>query len=171
MLSVGRKYTMLISFHVFCNLFVHDVCKSFFLTILFIFVLGCTKELMFETKTVAVGDNVTLTCPRLNSEHGTVLYWIRFVSGNWPEFLGGTYSFDSTIGKKTPHITTKQEPGTFTLHISNFEQSDVGLYYCMKAKLLNMTFMKGDALTIKGKEKEICLEKYLFRSRVFSRIN
>ncbi|XP_037531421.1 uncharacterized protein LOC119408650 [Nematolebias whitei] len=116
----------------------------------------CTKELMFETKTVAVGDSVTLTCPRLTSEHNAFLYWIRFVSGNGPEFLGGTYSFDSlTGGKKTPDITTKQEPGTFIMHISNFKQSDAGLYCCIKVERLNLTFLKGDVLIIKEKEPNI----------------
>ncbi|XP_017263680.1 uncharacterized protein LOC108231263 isoform X2 [Kryptolebias marmoratus] len=126
-----------------------------FYSLLMLRVGCCTNNLIFETKTVAVGDEVTLTCPRLTSESDAFLYWVRLVSGNWPEFLGGTFSFDYNFVKKTPHITIKQEPGTFTLHISNTKQSDAGLYYCIKVKMLNMTFMKRDVLIIKGTEPSI----------------
>uniref|UniRef100_A0A3Q2VFE9 Ig-like domain-containing protein n=1 Tax=Haplochromis burtoni TaxID=8153 RepID=A0A3Q2VFE9_HAPBU len=67
----------------------------------------------------------------------------------WPEFLGGTFAFDYVGVNKTPHITTKQEPGTFILEITEVNQSDTGLYYCIKVKLLAMTFLKGTFLRIK----------------------
>uniref|UniRef100_A0A3Q1H6W3 Ig-like domain-containing protein n=1 Tax=Anabas testudineus TaxID=64144 RepID=A0A3Q1H6W3_ANATE len=91
----------------------------------------------FETKTVSVGENVKLTCPRQSSDTATNLYWIRLVSGKMPEFLGGTFSFNytsvnETPQHQTPHITAKQEPGTFVLKISETELSDTGLYDCIK---------------------------------------
>lgn len=113
---------------------------------------GCTDNLMFGTKTVNVGDDVTLTCSRLSSEHGVSLYWIRFLPGNGPEFLGGTYSFDYEGFNKTPRITAKQEHQTFILHINKAKLSDTGLYYCIKVQMLNMIFMKGEFLRIKGKK-------------------
>uniref|UniRef100_A0A671Y4C4 Ig-like domain-containing protein n=1 Tax=Sparus aurata TaxID=8175 RepID=A0A671Y4C4_SPAAU len=95
---------------------------------------GCTDDLNFEMKTVKVGNNVTLTCARQESLLSTFnLFWIRLVSGNMPELLGGTYSFDFDGGKKT-RITAKQGDGTFLLHISKAQLSDTGIYYCLKVK-------------------------------------
>ncbi len=82
----------------------------------------------------------------------TELFWIRIVSGKWPEVLGGTFNFDYDVVNKTPRITAKQEPGAFILHISETKRSDSGLYYCMKKEsLLTMTFLKGALLKIKGR--------------------
>ncbi|XP_026214205.1 uncharacterized protein LOC113160953 [Anabas testudineus] len=56
-----------------------------------------------------------------------------------PEFLGGTFSFNytsvnETPQHQTPHITAKQEPGTFVLKISETELSDTGLYDCPRTR-------------------------------------
>uniref|UniRef100_A0A4W6F9E5 Ig-like domain-containing protein n=1 Tax=Lates calcarifer TaxID=8187 RepID=A0A4W6F9E5_LATCA len=107
------------------------------------------------TKIVDVGDDVKLTCPRQTSDHSINLFWIRLVSGDLPEFLGGTFSFDYDGVNKTPRITAKQEPGTFILLISKTELSDTGVYYCIKAKQLGVTFLKGAFLRIKGPEPDI----------------
>uniref|UniRef100_A0A665WD09 Ig-like domain-containing protein n=1 Tax=Echeneis naucrates TaxID=173247 RepID=A0A665WD09_ECHNA len=112
-------------------------------------------EMTFETKTVGVGEDVKLTCPRQKSDYSANLFWIGLVSGNLPELLGGTYSFDDYRVNKTPHFTTKQEPGTFLLYINETEQSDTGLYYCIKVKGLDMKFLKGTFLRIKGKFNSI----------------
>uniref|UniRef100_A0A671XXL0 Ig-like domain-containing protein n=1 Tax=Sparus aurata TaxID=8175 RepID=A0A671XXL0_SPAAU len=108
----------------------------------------CTDDLNFEMKTVKVGHDVTLTCARHDSWLSTQLFWIRLVSGNMPELLGGTYSFDFDGVNKTPRITAKQGDGTFLLHISEAQLSDTGLYYCLKQKQLDMTFMEGTFLRI-----------------------
>ncbi|KAF3838701.1 hypothetical protein F7725_010469 [Dissostichus mawsoni] len=92
---------------------------------------GCTHDQILETKTVGVGDDVTLTCSRQQSLNNT-LFWIRHGPGNFPEVLGGTYSFDYDGVNKTPRITAKQGPGTFLLQISKTEPSDTGVYYCLK---------------------------------------
>ena len=103
-------------------------------------------------KTVEVGDDVTLTCARHDSLLSTFnLFWIRLVSGNMPELLGGTHSFDFDGVDKTSRITAKQGDGTFLLHISEAQLSDTGLYYCLKQKQLNMTFLEGTFLRIQGK--------------------
>ncbi|XP_049897831.1 uncharacterized protein LOC126388654, partial [Epinephelus moara] len=81
--------------------------------------------------------------------------WIRLVSGKTPEFLGGTFAFDSKFVIKTPHITAKQEPGSFILHIHETKLSDTGLYYCLKVNLLDMTFSKSTLLRVKGPEPDI----------------
>uniref|UniRef100_A0A3Q1H743 Ig-like domain-containing protein n=1 Tax=Anabas testudineus TaxID=64144 RepID=A0A3Q1H743_ANATE len=121
-----------------------------------VFVLERNNQ-TFETKTVSVGENVKLTCPRQRSITRTNLYWIRLESGKMPEFLGGTYSFNYTDGNETPHITAKQEPGTFVLKISETELSDTGLYYCMKVEMdrLDMRFLKGIFLRVKGSEPDV----------------
>ena len=94
---------------------------------------------------------MTLKCPRQTSELGTAWYWIRLVSGNFPEYLGGTFTFEYEDVKMTPRITAAQGPGTFLLHISKIQRSDTGIYYCVKVKQLNVTFLKGVFLRIKGK--------------------
>ncbi|XP_053179649.1 uncharacterized protein LOC128362824 [Scomber japonicus] len=117
----------------------------------------CADDKIFVTETVGVGDDVTLTCTR-SVTPTTTLFWIRLVAGNLPEFLGGTYSFNNGGVNKTPHtphITTKQEPGTFVLHINKAELSDTGLYYCINVGELNMTLLKGTFLRIEGPEPDI----------------
>lgn len=124
---------------------------------------GCTDGQIFETKTVGVGQEVTLTCDRDKSIQGN-LFWIRIVSGNSPDFLGRTSYFDSSDNVKSmiPHITAKQGPGTFLLHIRKPELSDAGLYYCLKVKdLFDLTFLKGTFLRIGGKYKDsMCVHIY-----------
>uniref|UniRef100_UPI0037E99D27 uncharacterized protein n=1 Tax=Semicossyphus pulcher TaxID=241346 RepID=UPI0037E99D27 len=116
---------------------------------------GCTNDQTFETKTVGAGDNVKLTCPRKTSLASPMLFWIRLVSGALPDFLGGTYSFDSNKVNKSPRITAKQEPGTFVLIISQTQLSDSGLYFCVKQTELNMTLLKGTFLTVTGRAPDI----------------
>uniref|UniRef100_A0A665WD72 Ig-like domain-containing protein n=1 Tax=Echeneis naucrates TaxID=173247 RepID=A0A665WD72_ECHNA len=119
--------------------------------------LGCTDEMIFETKTVGVGEDVKLKCPRLNSTQSlkqTTLFWIRLVSGNFPEILGGTFSFDYDGVNESPRFTAKQEPGTFLLHINKIESSDTGMYYCIDTETLDLKFLKGTFLRIKA-EPEI----------------
>uniref|UniRef100_A0A4W6FCJ8 Ig-like domain-containing protein n=1 Tax=Lates calcarifer TaxID=8187 RepID=A0A4W6FCJ8_LATCA len=116
------------------------------------------------TKIVDVGDDVKLTCPRQTSDHSINLFWIRLVSGDLPEFLGGTFSFDYDGVNKTPRITAKQEPGTFILLISKTELSDTGVYYCIKAKQLvppSDPVHPGDSVTLQcsvlsDTEKKTC---------------
>ncbi|XP_068571664.1 uncharacterized protein [Cebidichthys violaceus] len=115
----------------------------------------CTDDLIFETK--SVGQNVTLTCPRNKTLEASSLFWIRLVSGNLPEFFQGTFTFkyDYDGVNTTPHITTKQEPGTFLLHIHQAKLSDTGVYYCLRVIELDMTLLKGTFLRIGGPEPDI----------------
>ncbi|XP_025766163.1 signal-regulatory protein beta-2-like isoform X2 [Oreochromis niloticus] len=117
---------------------------------------GCSNDHNFVTKTVDVGQNVTLSCIRQSAPvHQGTLFWIRLVSGNQLEFLGGTYSFDYYGVNNTSHITVKQEPGTFIMQISKTKLSDTGLYYCIKLRDLAVTFLEGTFLTIKGPEPDV----------------
>nr|XP_046261696.1 uncharacterized protein LOC124067944 [Scatophagus argus] len=116
----------------------------------------CTDDVIVEMKTVGVGDDVTLTCTRQKAQDGTTaLFWIRVVSGNLPEFLGATYTFDYKGINQTPRITAKQGPGTFLLHIKETKRSDTGLYYCVKVYLRDMKFLNATFLIIKGSEPDI----------------
>ncbi|XP_030252040.1 uncharacterized protein LOC115568674 [Sparus aurata] len=126
-----------------------------FYSLLMLRVGRCTDDLNFEMKTVDVGHDVTLTCARHDSWLSTQLFWIRLVSGNMPELLGGTFSFDYDGVNKTPRITAKQGDGTFLLHISEAQLSDTGLYYCVKVKSLDMTFVEGTFLRIQGPEPDV----------------
>ncbi|XP_035769664.1 uncharacterized protein LOC102781805 [Neolamprologus brichardi] len=117
---------------------------------------GCTNDHNFVTKTVDVGQNVTLSCIRQSTLlHQETLFWIRLVSGNQFEFLGGTFTFDYDDVNNTSHITVKQEPGTFIMQISETKLSDTGFYYCIKVRQLAMTFLEGTFLTIKGPEPDV----------------
>ncbi|XP_034739277.1 uncharacterized protein LOC117951611 [Etheostoma cragini] len=122
---------------------------SVFYFLLMLRVGRCTGDQMFGTKTVGVGEDVTLNCNRDQSEYTASLFWIRIVSGNFPEFLAGTLSIDFHVVNKTPHISAKQEPGTFILHINKTKPSDTGVYYCIKAERTKITFLKGTLLRIK----------------------
>uniref|UniRef100_A0AAX7V0X2 Ig-like domain-containing protein n=1 Tax=Astatotilapia calliptera TaxID=8154 RepID=A0AAX7V0X2_ASTCA len=111
--------------------------------------------LIFDTKNVAVGQNVTLNCFRDRLWVSTNLFWIRLVSQSFPEVLGSTISHDVPTIEKIHHITTKQEPGTFVLHISRAQLTDTAVYYCIKVRQLTMTFLKGTFLRVKGPDPGI----------------
>ncbi|XP_062249541.1 signal-regulatory protein beta-2-like [Platichthys flesus] len=120
--------------------------------------LGATRsafDQIFETKTADVGDEVKLTCRRQESIFVAKLFWIRLVSGNLPEFLGGTYTHNYPGVNETPHFTVKQEPGSFVLYINKAEPSDDGVYYCMEQNYLHMKLLIGTFLKIKGPEPDI----------------
>ncbi|XP_027134614.1 signal-regulatory protein beta-2-like [Larimichthys crocea] len=127
-----------------------------FYLLLILTVGRCSDDLNFDMKTVGVGDYVNLTCTRQSvSEFGATLFWIRLISGNFPESLGGTFNFDYKGVTKPRRMTTKQEPGTFLLQIHGTKLSDTGLYYCIKINELSLTFLKGTFLRIKGPEPDI----------------
>uniref|UniRef100_A0A8C3A8J6 Ig-like domain-containing protein n=1 Tax=Cyclopterus lumpus TaxID=8103 RepID=A0A8C3A8J6_CYCLU len=122
------------------------------------------NDQILETKTVGVGQNVTLTCARDTSLIRETWFWIRIVSGNLPEFLGGTFHFDYDDSDEPLRIKTKQEPGTFLLHIHEAKLSDAGLYSCIKVNQLNLTFLKGTFLSIGGKYlniKIVCVSIFI----------
>ncbi|XP_062414549.1 signal-regulatory protein beta-2-like [Pungitius pungitius] len=113
----------------------------------------CTDDLIFETKTV--GQSVTLTCARNDSLNRGTLFWMRLVSGNVPEFFKGTFAFDYDGDNTNRHITTKQEPGTFLLHIHQATQSDTGVYCCLEINTLYVKLKKWTFLRIKGPEADV----------------
>ncbi|XP_029297968.1 signal-regulatory protein beta-2-like isoform X2 [Cottoperca gobio] len=109
----------------------------------------CAHDPIFDTKTVGVGDDVTLTCPRQKNSQTEYFFWIRLVSGNFPETFKGTHQFEYNVVHMTPRTATKQGPETFLLQINKTEPSDTGVYYCIEVDLLDMTFLKGTFLRIK----------------------
>uniref|UniRef100_A0A3Q2CKV1 Ig-like domain-containing protein n=1 Tax=Cyprinodon variegatus TaxID=28743 RepID=A0A3Q2CKV1_CYPVA len=100
--------------------------------------------------TVAVGENVTLSCKRNRLENEGSLFWIKLVPGNMPEVLGKTFTFDYDPSNINSRISTMQEPGSFVLHIAKAIRSDLAFYFCLKSKRLNATFLNGTFLRIKG---------------------
>lgn len=104
------------------------------------------------TKTVEAGKDVTLKCNRFSSDSGT-LFWFKLAAGNLPEVLGATYTFDNGNVNKTPRITTKQEPGTFVLHITETELTDSAFYYCEKHIELQTEYLNITFLRVKGKSQ------------------
>ncbi|XP_075959699.1 uncharacterized protein LOC142962902 [Anarhichas minor] len=124
-----------------------------FYLLLIVRVGRCTDDLIIETK--SVGQDVTLTCVRNTSLDTSTLFWIRLVSGNLPEFFKGTFTFNYDDVDTTPRITTKQEPGTFLLHINQAKLSDTGVYYCLRVNQLDVVLLKGTFLRIGGPEPNI----------------
>uniref|UniRef100_A0A0S7EJE7 PPUP9126 n=1 Tax=Poeciliopsis prolifica TaxID=188132 RepID=A0A0S7EJE7_9TELE len=117
----------------------------------FFHVTDCTEDFKFEVKTIIVGQNVTLLCPHQTSAlYRETLYWIRLVSGNWPEFLGATFNFVDDDVSKISHIQTKQEQGKFLLYINEAKRNDNGLYYCIKIRQLDFIFINGNFLKVQG---------------------
>ena len=158
--SVGRKYITSAYHHLFSSYILLFACRSWaqdkHVTLMFLFILslGSVDGLRFETKTIGVGDALTLTCPRQKSESYRYLFWMRFISGSLPEVLGGTYAIDYEDHKpvnNNSHFTTKKEQNDFVLQIHRTQLSDTGFYYCITVKQRHMTFIKRIFLTIKGK--------------------
>uniref|UniRef100_A0A3B4YU19 Ig-like domain-containing protein n=1 Tax=Seriola lalandi dorsalis TaxID=1841481 RepID=A0A3B4YU19_SERLL len=120
----------------------------------FILFSGCADEHIFETKTVNVGETVTLTCTRQRTSQSARLFWIRLVSGTFPESLGGQFTYftlDENSVKETHHIKAKQELEKYVKRISKAQFSDTAIYYCLQVEKLNITFLKGIFLRVKGK--------------------
>uniref|UniRef100_A0A8C6WVR3 Ig-like domain-containing protein n=1 Tax=Neogobius melanostomus TaxID=47308 RepID=A0A8C6WVR3_9GOBI len=110
-------------------------------------------------KTFDVGQTVTLQCPRDSSETSTLLFWIRLLPGNVPEFLGGTPSFDDPVsyGPTLSSIKTKQEPGSFTLSLNEANLNDTGFYYCVKVQSLTKRIIFNSATFLKIKAPDSAL--------------
>uniref|UniRef100_A0A3Q2DDU7 Ig-like domain-containing protein n=1 Tax=Cyprinodon variegatus TaxID=28743 RepID=A0A3Q2DDU7_CYPVA len=119
--------------------------KNFFA---FLF-LDLTSGYNFVVKTANARENVTMKCPRSPSTQSKSLFWVKFSSVKWPEFLGQTITLDYDKVTKTRHLTSKQEEGTFILHIKETQQNDTGLYYCIKVEAdLKLIFVNGIFLKI-----------------------
>ncbi|XP_037317850.2 uncharacterized protein LOC119211222 isoform X2 [Pungitius pungitius] len=101
---------------------------------------GRCSDQMIETRTVAVGSDVKLSCARESS--GSV-FWIRLVPGNVPEYLMKSNSF-----KNNGHITATQQPGTLDLHIDKASLRDAAVYYCFKTFQKGLTFLKATDLRV-----------------------
>ncbi|XP_012714389.2 signal-regulatory protein beta-2 [Fundulus heteroclitus] len=80
------------------------------------------------------------------------MFWIRFTSGNWPEYLGQTITLDYDRITRNRHFTSKQENRTFILHIKEAQWNDTGLYYCIKVENLKLVFVNGTFLKVKGQQ-------------------
>lgn len=101
--------------------------------------------------TVAVGENVTFSCKRHSSGGVGSLFWIRVIPGKMPEILGSTFTFNHPDSDTYSRISTKQEPGSFVLHLAKTRLSDTAFYFCLKTQQYNLTFLNGTFLRIKGK--------------------
>uniref|UniRef100_A0A3Q3AFG5 Ig-like domain-containing protein n=1 Tax=Kryptolebias marmoratus TaxID=37003 RepID=A0A3Q3AFG5_KRYMA len=112
---------------------------------LFICISECTKDQNFSTKTVDVGEDVTLTCSRRSNKSGS-LFWIKLVPGNLPEVLGATYTFNHSIVKETLHFKLNHGPETFVLQIYQIKLSDTAFYYCEEVIDLQKTVLNIKAI-------------------------
>lgn len=104
----------------------------------------CSEEQIFETKTAHVGANIKLTCPRRST--GT-LFWIKLVSGNFPKIFGRSFSSQ----RVDQRIRTATEDGIFDLYISEVQDSDTGVYFCVRTLSRDLIFLRGTFLKVEGK--------------------
>ncbi|XP_061747914.1 uncharacterized protein LOC133546088 isoform X2 [Nerophis ophidion] len=114
----------------------------------------------FSTQTFGPGQSVSLACSYKDIRTPTYLIWMRFVSGIFPEILYRTYTYDSGSVEHgtstTAHrITAKKEQGTFLLQISPVEKSDTAIYYCLKVKSGQLSFLKGTFLQVTEPEPSV----------------
>ncbi|KAK7877216.1 hypothetical protein WMY93_032069 [Mugilogobius chulae] len=111
------------------------------------------------SQTYGAGETVTLSCPRSFKPIETpTLHWIRVLSGNSPEFLGGTYSFEYKGANNTPRTITKQGDGTFDLIIQQSDLTDTGFYYCVKVQRLKMDLQFGIFLKLKDPDPDMTVQ-------------
>ncbi|XP_076595887.1 uncharacterized protein LOC143326223 [Chaetodon auriga] len=115
----------------------------------------CTDGQNFVTKTVGVGQSVTLSCTHQRSGGTETLFWIKLVPGKLPEILGRATSFDYDFVNEIPHITFTKEPGRFVLSITETKLSDTAFYYCLKSEQYKIMFLKGAFLRVEGAEPDI----------------
>ncbi|XP_063732965.1 uncharacterized protein LOC134860050 [Eleginops maclovinus] len=118
--------------------------RNVFYLLLMLAVGRCTNNPNVETKTVRVGNNVKLVCPRKSSGS---LFWISLVSGDFPKVLGKTFSLNSN-----ERIIAREEYQIFVLNINIVRPSDAAVYYCMQISQRNLTFLKKIDLRIKEPE-------------------
>uniref|UniRef100_A0A3P9PHS6 Uncharacterized LOC103471479 n=1 Tax=Poecilia reticulata TaxID=8081 RepID=A0A3P9PHS6_POERE len=109
----------------------------------------------FVITTVAVGENVTLSCKRHPSGGVGSLFWIRVIPGKMPDILGSTFTFDHPNSNTYSRISTKQEPGSFVLYLARIRQSDTAFYFCLRTQRHNLTFLNGTLLRIKEPEPDV----------------
>lgn len=110
-------------------------------------------EEQFEIRRANVGEDVTLSCVRDQSERSS-LFWTKFVPGRLPDVLGSTFSFNSTRVNNSSHIICEQGPGTFLLRILKVTPNDTGFYYCIQTNPpLTMIIVKGTFLKIQGENE------------------
>ncbi|XP_076595885.1 signal-regulatory protein beta-2-like [Chaetodon auriga] len=126
-----------------------------FYSLLMLGVGRCTDDQNFVTKTVGVGQSVTLSCTHQRSGDIETLFWIKLVPGKLPEILGRATSFDYDFVNEIPHITFTREPGRFDLSITETKLSDTAFYYCLKSEQYKIMFLKGAFLRVEGAEPDI----------------
>ncbi|XP_026213014.1 uncharacterized protein LOC113160153 isoform X1 [Anabas testudineus] len=119
-----------------------------FYFLLMLRVARCTVEQLYEKKTILVGDDVNLTCAR--RAMGS-LFWIRLVSGNFPEIVAKTYTLETV----DPRITGTKETGTFVLRITRVKLSDAAVYICLQTHQQSLSFLKETDLRVEALEPDI----------------
>ncbi|XP_076595880.1 uncharacterized protein LOC143326217 [Chaetodon auriga] len=126
-----------------------------FYSLLMLGVGRCTDNQNFVTKTVGVGQSVTLSCTHQRSGDTETLFWIKLVPGKLPEILGRAASFNHDFVNEIPHITFTKEPERFNLSITETKLSDTAVYYCLKSQQYKIMFLKGAFLRVEGAEPDI----------------
>ncbi|XP_076595891.1 signal-regulatory protein beta-2-like [Chaetodon auriga] len=128
-----------------------------FYSLLMLGVGRCTDDQNFVTKTVGVGQSVTLSCTHQRSGDTETLFWIKLVPGKLPEILGRATSFDYEFVNEIPHITFTKEPERSDLSITETKLSHTAFYYCLKSlsQRYKIMFLKGAFLRVEGAEPDI----------------
>ncbi|XP_049606157.1 uncharacterized protein [Syngnathus scovelli] len=115
---------------------------------------GCLGDPDFTTKTLAVGQNFSLDCT-YKAETINAVYWIRLVSGTFPEILfGSSFTSENGLVKHGDRLTAKKESGNLVLQISKVQKSDIAIYYCLRVGY-QVQFLSGTFLHVRDNETDI----------------
>uniref|UniRef100_A0A3Q3G2X4 Ig-like domain-containing protein n=1 Tax=Labrus bergylta TaxID=56723 RepID=A0A3Q3G2X4_9LABR len=125
-------------------------------TDIYLFSSGCTIYENFETKTVGVGDNVTLTCPRDESLSSTQLFWLRLVSGDFVIYTHGNRSGGC---EESPETHSPQK--CVYSFSKTVKSSDASTYFCAVAACGEILFGNGTKIDIKVESTWKILVKHL----------
>ncbi|XP_007550335.2 uncharacterized protein LOC103136839 [Poecilia formosa] len=109
----------------------------------------------FVITTIAVGETATFSCERHSSGAVGSLFWIKLIPGKMPDILGSTFTFNYPKSNTYSRISTKQEPGSFVLHLARRRLSDTAFYFCLRTQKHNLTFLNGTLLRIKESEPDV----------------
>lgn len=109
---------------------------------------GCADDRVIHTKTIRVGDHVTMTCSRRSAGH---ILWMRIAFGNAPEHL------EKTPKGLNSHIKVSHQAGTLELKIIKAKRTDSAVYLCVRKHEGNITYLNVTYLRVEGKYFTKCV--------------
>ncbi|XP_068569681.1 uncharacterized protein [Cebidichthys violaceus] len=133
----------------------------FFLTCLFLGKMVQTTDLSFSSSvhqeksflSVQTGENLMLQC-FYEDGLATRLYWYKQILGQKPRRISTFYKYDKKAAFhaefKNPRFTLDTAVGKNHLRITDLQISDSATYYCASSTTVDVEFMEGATVSVKG---------------------